>query len=356
MSHAIERLRRLPRVRLAHLPTPLEDLPYLSAHFAGPRILVKRDDCTGLAFGGNKVRKLEFELAAAADAGADCIVAGGVVQSNAARQVAAACVRVGLECHLGLMHGRVPAVEPGYEVTGNALLNRLFGATIHDISWAEDRTASLESMAVDLREQGRRPYVVPYGVTSALGAMGYAVMVWELLEQCTALGIKPTYVVLASGSGGTQAGIVSMLAALQRDIRCIGIDVDAQAVRVESDVKRTGRAAAALLEASDRWSDARVSVASGYAGPSYGIPDASTFEAIRLAARLEALALDPVYSGKGMAGLIGLLRAGRFSKDDVVIWLHAGGAPGLFAYSRAMAKAAAPVAESIREQRGDSRP
>ena len=332
---------------LAHLPTPLEDLPRLSAHFGGPRVLIKRDDCTGLALGGNKVRKLEFELAAAVDAGADCVLAGGVVQSNAARQVAAACARVGLECHLGLMHGRVPVVEPGYDATGNVLLNRLFGAVIHDIPWAEDRTASLRSIATRLRGQGRRPYVVPYGVTSALGAMGYAVMVWELLEQCTTMGITPTCVVHASGSGGTQAGIVAMLAALRHDMRCIGIDVDAQAVRVAADVKTTGRAAAALLEVGDRWSDARVEVASGYAGPSYGVPDASTLEAIRLAARFEALVLDPVYSGKGMAGLIGLLRAGRFSKDDVVIWLHAGGAPGVFAYPQAMAEACVSAAETI---------
>ena len=243
MNTVAERLRRLPRLKLAHLPTPLEDMTRLSAHFSGPRILVKRDDCTGLALGGNKVRKLEFELAAAVDAGADCVVAGGVVQSNAARQVAAACAKVGLDCHLGLMHGRVPATEPGYEATGNVLLNRLLGAVVHEIPWAEDRTTSLESITTSLRGQGPRAYVVPYGVSSALGAMGYAVMVWELLEQCTAMGITPTYVVHASGSGGTQAGIVAMLTALRHDMRCIGIDVDAQPARVATDVKRIGRAA-----------------------------------------------------------------------------------------------------------------
>ena len=141
------------------------------------------------------------------------------------------------------MHGRVPATEPGYEATGNVLLNRLLGAVVHEIPWAEDRTTSLESITTSLRGQGPRAYVVPYGVSSALGAMGYAVMVWELLEQCTAMGITPTYVVHASGSGGTQAGIVAMLTALRHDMRCIGIDVDAQPARVATDVKRIGRAA-----------------------------------------------------------------------------------------------------------------
>jgi L-cysteate sulfo-lyase len=341
VTDPIARLEALPRVSLAHLPTPLEEMPRLSAHLGGPRLLVKRDDCTGLGLGGNKVRKLEYGLAAALAEGADCVVCGGVVQSNVARQVAAACAKLGLECHLGIMHGRVQETEPGYDATGNILLDRLFGAVIHDIAWNEDRNARLQAIAAELRADGRRPYLVPYGASDALGAMGYARMAVELLEQCDALGVRPTFLVHASGSAGTQAGLVAMLAALGRSLRCIGVDVDAQPERVAADVKRVGREAAALLGAMGSWEDERVEVAAGYAGPAYGVPDAGTLHAIGLAARLEALALDPVYTGKGMAGLIGLVRTGRLSQRDVVIWLHTGGAPGMFAYPGAMRDAAA---------------
>jgi len=340
MTTPLERLAALPRVALAHLPTPLEEMARLSAYLGGPRLLVKRDDCTGLGLGGNKLRKLEYDLAAALAERADCVVCGGVVQSNVARQVAAACAKIGLECHLGIMHGRVPDTEPGYAATGNMLLDRLYGAIIHDIPWNEDRNRRLGEIVAALREAGRRPYFVPYGASDALGAMGYAGMVVELLAQCAALGVAPTHLVHASGSAGTQAGIVAMLAALGHPMRCIGVDVDAQPARVASDVRRIGREAASLLGAEARWDDDRVEIAAGYAGPAYGVPDAGTLEAIGLAARLEAFALDPVYAGKGMAGLIGLVRAGRFAPQDVVIWLHTGGAPGLFAYPAAMARAA----------------
>lgn len=336
-----ECLAALPRLSLAHLPTPLEEMPRLSAHLGGPRLLVKRDDCTGLGLGGNKIRKLEYDLAAALASQADCVVCGGVVQSNVARQVAAACAKLGLECHLGIMHGRVPGTEPGYDATGNILLDRLFGAIVHDIPWNEDRNLRLREIVAELRAAGRNPYFVPYGASDALGAMGYARMIVELLEQCEARGVSPTYIVHASGSAGTQGGIVAMLAVLRHPLRCIGIDVDAQPDRVAADVRRVGRDAARLLGAEMTWNDDRVEVAAGYSGPAYGVPDAGTLEAIRLAARLEALVLDPVYSGKGMAGLLGLIRSGRFSANDVVIWIHTGGAPGLFAYPTAMAEAAA---------------
>jgi L-cysteate sulfo-lyase len=335
------RLEAIPRVLLAHLPTPLEPMPRLSAALGGPRLLVKRDDCTGLGVGGNKVRKLEYDLAAARDAGADCVVCGGVVQSNTNRQVAAACARLGLECHLGVMHGRVAGTEPGYDATGNMLLNRLYGAVIHDIPWDEDRNANLRRIADELQQAGRKPYFVPYGASDALGAMGYVRMVMELLDQCALAGVTPTCIVHGSGSAGTQAGIVAALCALHEPIHVIGIDVDAQPERVARDVRRVGREAACLLGADETWDDARVEVAAGFAGPGYGVPDALTLEAIGIAARLEALALDPVYAGKAMAGLIGLVRSGRFGADDTVIWIHTGGLPGMFAYPAAMRCAAA---------------
>jgi L-cysteate sulfo-lyase len=334
------RLEAIPRVLLAHLPTPLEPMARLSAALGGPRLLVKRDDCTGLGVGGNKVRKLEYELAAALDAGADCVVCGGVVQSNTNRQVAAACARLGLECHLGVMHGRVANTEPGYDATGNMLLNRLYGAVIHDIPWDEDRNVNLHRIAEELRQAGRKPYLVPYGASDALGAVGYVRMVVELLDQCAAAGVAPTNFVHGSGSAGTQAGIVAALCALREPIHAIGVDVDAQPERVARDVRRVGRQVAELLDAVEAWDDARVEVAPGFAGPGYGVPDARTLEAIGMAARLEALALDPVYAGKAMAGLIGLVRSGRFSTGDTVVWLHTGGVPGMFAYPAAMLRAA----------------
>ena len=341
MSSPIENLTALPRISLAHLPTALEDMPRLSNYLGGPRLLVKRDDCTGLALGGNKVRKLEYHLAAAILARADCVVCGGVVQSNAARQVAAACAKIGLDCHLGIMQGRVPGTESGYQTNGNILLDRLFGGIVHDIPWGEERNARLREIEADLIAAGRRPYFVPYGASDALGAMGYARMIVELLEQCSTVNIMPTHLVHASGSAGTQAGIVAMLGALNHPMQCIGIDIDAQPKRVAADVRRLGREATILLDAEATWSDLRVEVADGYAGSAYGVPDATTLEAIALAARLEALVLDPVYTAKGMAGLIGLVRDGCFSKEDVVVWVHTGGAPGLFAYPEAIARAVA---------------
>jgi L-cysteate sulfo-lyase len=334
------RLDVIPRVRLAHLPTPLEDMPRLTAALGGPRLMVKRDDCTGLGIGGNKIRKLEYDMAAALAAGADCVVCGGVVQSNTNRQVAAACARLGLECHLGVMHGRVADTEPGYETTGNMLLNRLYGAVIHDVPWDEDRNANLHRIADALRHAGRRPFLVPYGASDALGAMGYVRMVVELLDQYTTADIAPTHIVHGSGSAGTQAGIVAALCALGLNTECIGVDVDAQPERVARDVQRVGRDVATLLDARDTWDDARVEIAAGFAGPAYGVPDARTLEAIGMAARLEALALDPVYAGKAMAGLIDLVRSGRCRADDTVIWIHTGGVPGLFAYPSAMTRAA----------------
>lgn len=334
MSDALARLRALPRVPLAHLPTRMEAMPRLGAHLGLADLRVKRDDGTGLGLGGNKVRKLEFDLAAALAAEADCVVCGGVVQSNTARQVAAACAKLGIECHLGIMRGRLARTEPGYEETGNILLNRLYGAVIHDIPWDEDRNRRLRLIVEELRAAGRRPYLVPYGASDALGAMGYVLAAEEIVRDCPGVA----WIVHGSGSAGTQAGLVAGLLALGHPARVIGIDVDAQPERVEADVCRVGREAAALLGVGDRWSDGLVEVAAGWSAGAYGRADSTTEEAIRLAARLEALALDPVYSGKGMAGLIGLARAGRFAAGGPVVWIHTGGSPGIFAYPETMAR------------------
>lgn len=321
-------IRDIPRVRLAHLPTPLEEMPRLAAALCIKSLWVKRDDCTGLAMGGNKVRKLEFSLAAAQAAGADCVVSCGVTQSNTARQMAAACAKLGLECHLGIMHGRLRTTEPAYSTSGNILLDRLFGAVIHDIPWDEDRNGYLESIASELCATGRRVFLVPYGASDALGAVGYVIAAEEIVRSCP----EAAFIVHASGSGGTQAGLLTGLLALNHKARVIGVDVDAQAARVERDVQRIGQETATLLGIQDRWVEERVEVVGDWCGPAYGETDARTEDAIRLAARLEGLALDPVYSGKAMAALLGLARQGRFRDVGPVVWIHTGGGPGLFAY------------------------
>ncbi len=325
-----QRLDRFPRIGLAHLPTPLEPLPRLTAHLGGPRLWVKREDCTGLGFGGNKLRKLDYVLSEALDLGADTLVSGGVVQSNSLRQVAAAAARLGLACHLVVYEGRVTPPSPEYHLSGNALLNRLFGAEIKTVPWTGDRNAAIEARAAELKAQGRKPFVVPYGVSSARGALAYASTIVEIARQSAQAGFTPSAIVHCSGSGGTQAGLVLGAHAIFSKTRVLGIDIDAEPDRVEADVLRYGRDAAALLEVPVDPAD--VEVVAGHAGPAYGVPHAATLEAIRLAARLEALVLDPVYSGKGLAGLVSLIRDGRWRADEDVVFLHSGGEPALFAY------------------------
>lgn len=329
------RLARFRRVGLARLPTPLEPLTRLSAHLGGPRLWVKREDETGLGFGGNKLRKLDYILREAIDAGADTLVSGGVVQSNSQRQVAAAAAKLGLGCHLAVYHGRLAPPTAAYETSGNALLNRLYGAVLHDIAWTGDRNGAIRDLADRLSAGGRRPFVVPYGASDGLGAVGYASTIAEIARQCGEYGFTPRAVVHCSGSGGTQAGLVlgASLALPETDI--VGIDIDAEPERVRADVCQYGAAAADLLGVA--FPDDRVEVVAGHAGPAYGVPHAATIDALKLAGRLEALALDPVYSGKGLAGLIALVGEGRWTSDDDIVFIHTGGAPALFAYEAALA-------------------
>jgi L-cysteate sulfo-lyase len=225
-------------------------------------------------------------------------------------------------------------MEMDAETTGNFLLNRLFGAIIHEIPWDENRNRRLQQITDDLKASGRRPYLVPYGASDALGAMGYALAAEEIVRDCPDVG----WIVHASGSAGTQAGLLAGLLALGHSARVIGVDVDAQAERVRGDVCRVGREAAALMGVAENWRDDRVVVAGDWSGSSYGVAHETTEEAIRLAARCEGLILDPVYCGKSMAGLIGLARRGTFSDGAPVVWIHTGGSPGIFAYPTTMAR------------------
>jgi D-cysteine desulfhydrase family pyridoxal phosphate-dependent enzyme len=328
------KLARFPRLGLAHLPTPLEPMTRLSGYLGGPRLWVKREDATGLGLGGNKLRKLDYVLHDAVMSRADTLVSGGVVQSNSQRQVAAAAAKLGLQCHLAVYHGRLAPPTDEYETSGNALLNRLFGAQLHDVPWTGDRNAAIEALRERLSREGRRPYLVPYGVSNARGAVAYASTIEEIAAQSSAHGFRPAAIVHCSGSGATQAGLVVGAAVALEGTRVVGIDIDAEPERVRADVVGYAKAAADLIEAP--FDAADVEVVAGHAGPAYGVPHAATIEAIRLAGALEALVLDPVYSGKGLAGLIALVRAGRWRADDDVVFIHTGGAPALFAYRSAL--------------------
>jgi L-cysteate sulfo-lyase len=320
------RLAALPRVSLAHLPTPIERWDRLSEWLGGPTVWAKRDDLTGLGLGGNKVRKLEFLLGEALAQGADVVLATGVVQSNHARQTAAAAAKLGIECRLLLASNRVARSDTDYTQSGNVLLDRLFEAEIELVSWEIDLNAALEALADRLRRQGRKPYVVPYGGSTPTGAMGYAAFVVELIDQLDSIPFG--HLVLASGSGGTQGGIVAAAAALAPHLSVLGIDVDAEADRVANDARHLAEATAERLGVEP----GTVEVVPGFAGPGYGVVTESTVEAIRTIARLEGAVLDPVYSGKAMAGLIGLVRQGRLAAGEDVLFLHTGGVPALFAY------------------------
>jgi L-cysteate sulfo-lyase len=328
------KLKGFPRLGLAQLPTPLEPMPRLTAHQNGPGLWVKREDCTGLGFGGNKVRKLDYVLHAALASGADTLVSGGVVQSNSQRQVAAAAAKLGLACHLAVYHGRVEPPGADYEASGNALLNRLFGAILHDVPWTGDRNRAIDAIAAQLAAQGRKPFVVPYGVSNARGAIAYATTIVEIAQHCEALDFVPDAIVHCSGSAATQAGLVLGASLCLPETSIVGIDIDAEPERVRADVVRYGQEAADVLQLP--FPEHRVEVVAGHAGPAYGVPHQATIDAIKLAARLEALLLDPVYSGKGLAGLIALIAQGRWSKEQNVVFVHTGGAPALFAYRQAL--------------------
>ncbi len=335
----IDRLEQVPRLTLAHLPTPIERMDRFSQHLGGPTVYVKRDDCTGLGFGGNKVRKLELLLADALAQGATVLVSGGVVQSNTLRQVAAAAAKLGLQCHLAVMTGRVARTDPDYAETGNFLLDRLFGAQCKLVEWAPRRNDAITALADRLRAQGSRPYVIPYGGSTVLGALGYVRCAIELSSQLRERNLRLDAIVLASGTGGTQAGLLVGLAALGSRIPVIGIDIDAEPERVRQDVTRLTIETAEFLGVGDAVSEGDIEVIGGYAGEQYGLPTPGMVDAVTLAAQLEGLLLDPVYSGKGLAGLTGLIRAGRFPRSAHVLFVHTGGAPALFAYRSAFQSA-----------------
>jgi L-cysteate sulfo-lyase len=325
-------LDRFPRLRFAHLPTPLEEANNLSRILGGPRLFIKRDDCTGLSTGGNKARKLEFLMADANRLSADLVITHGAVQSNHVRQTAAIAAKMGLACEI-LLEDRTGIETPEHLNSGNVLLDRLHGAKISRCPAGQDMDAAMGRAADLLRSQGRHPYVIPGGGSNAIGALGYVDCARELLDQTRDLGISIDCVVLATGSAGTQAGLLAGLESLNTKTSVLGISVRAPRAAQEAKVFSLAEATMELL--GERQIGRNSVVANDdYVGPGYGVLTNNIIEAVRLVARSEGLLLDPVYTGKAMAGLIDLIRRGLFDKRDNVVFLHTGGTSGLFAYSQ----------------------
>lgn len=322
---------RFDRVRLAHLPTPLEPMDRLSRALGGPRLWIKRDDCTGLSTGGNKTRKLEFLMGEALARKADVVITQGATQSNHVRQTAAFCARLGLDCHV-ILEDRTGFTDPDYRRNGNVLLDALHGATAEHVPADSDMVAACEAAAAELTGKGKTPYVIPGGGSNPTGALGYANCALELVSQANDMGLGISRIVHATGSAGTQAGLVTGLRALNAGIPLLGIGVRAPQEKQEANVLALAQATAEKLGCPGVVARDDVAANCDYVGPGYGVPDARTIEAIETFARLEGILLDPVYSGKGAAGLIDLVRRGRFAGDENIVFLHTGGSAGLFAY------------------------
>ncbi|MDO8883306.1 D-cysteine desulfhydrase [Pseudotabrizicola sp.] len=324
-------LSRFPRYRLGHFPTPLERLDRLTEVLGGPEIWIKRDDCTGLASGGNKTRKLEFLVAAALAEGADTLVTQGATQSNHVRQTAAAACRVGLKCH-ALLERRVTNQGADYETAGNVLLDTMLECEIDFRPEGLDMNAEAEALAETLRSKGLKPYVIPGGGSNPVGALGYAACAEELVWQADDAGLRIDHIVHATGSAGTQAGLLAGLFALNAPIPVTGISVRAPRERQIDNVHALGVRTAELIGARGTLPREMVVAYDDQVGPGYGQPTPEMTDAIRLLARTEGILLDPVYSGKGFAGLVAMIRAGAFGKDERVVFLHTGGSVALFAY------------------------
>ena len=319
------------RTPLAHLPTPLEPMKRLAEHLGGPSLYIKRDDCTGLGSGGNKTRKLEFLVADALARGADTLLTLGAVQSNHVRQTAAAAARCGLACH-ALLESEVPCNEPSYQTSGNVLLDSLFDCELEYHPRGTDMPAAAAARAASLQASGRSPYLIPLGGSNGIGALGYAACAAEMDRQFRETGLDAGTVVLATGSGGTQAGLLSGFARSGLESKVFGISVSADEKTQFDKVRRLTDETSLLMGLEKAVPDTAIRIRDGYVGEAYGMPTQGMREAVELCSRLEGILLDPVYTGKAMAGLIDMIRSGELAKNDTVIFLHTGGSVGLFAY------------------------
>jgi D-cysteine desulfhydrase family pyridoxal phosphate-dependent enzyme len=330
-------LNRFPRASLAYLPTPLDEVPQLSRALGGPRVLIKRDDLTGLALGGNKMRKLEFLMADAIQKGADTIITTAAAQSNMCRQTAAAARKLGLDVVL-ILRG-----TESEEIQGNLLLDKIFGAQIHFIQitdpYSDVSTQKMQEVAESLTRMGKCPYIIDLRTISApLAALGYVAGTVELYQQLQQRGIGPTHIFLATGSGGTHAGVLIASEMLGARWKIQGISVQRPAAEMCERVAHKVGEAATLLSFETAIRPGDVLVDDDYIGPAYGVTTQEGVEAMTLAGRMEGLVMDPTYSGKSFAGLIGHIRQKRITAGDTVVFIHTGGAPGLFAHAAEVAR------------------
>ena len=324
-------LAKFPKVRLGHLPTPLEPMDRLSEILGGPRLWVKRDDCTGLSSGGNKTRKLEFLMADAQSKGADTIITQGATQSNHARQTTAAAAKLGMECHI-LLEDRTGSNDNNYILNGNVLLDRLHGASVSKRSGGTDMNLEMQDFADALIEKGKKPYIIPGGGSNPIGALGYVNCARELTEQASEIGLKIDALVHATGSAGTQAGLVAGLAAIQSSIHLLGIGVRAPKDKQEQMVFDLAQKTADYLDTGIEIERDKVRAICDYVGAGYGLPTDGMIKSVKLLAQSEGLLFDPVYSGKGLDGLIDQIKKGYFAGMDNVVFLHTGGSAALFGY------------------------
>jgi len=314
-------MKNISRLHFAHLPTPIEELPRLSDHLAGPRILVKRDDQTGLAFGGNKTRKLEFLVAEAQDQDAKMLISAGAIQSNHCRQTAAAAARYGFECTL-VLTGDLPD-----EPSANLLLDKLFNARIVNVTDRKDRDQILQETFDNAVAEGKKPYLVPYGGSSPTGALGYAFAMEEFMKQ----NVHADWIVFGTSSGGTHAGLVLGQRVFGYKGKVLGISIDESEEWLKSHVSKLASDASEKLGERIEFTQADVSANADYCGAGYGVLTDAEREAVELFAKYEGLLLDPVYTGRAAAGMIDLIRKGFFKKDETVLFWHTGGQPALFA-------------------------
>ncbi|HHG8772345.1 TPA: D-cysteine desulfhydrase [Raoultella planticola] len=323
---SLQNLTRFPRLELIGAPTPLEYLPRLSDHL-GREIFIKRDDVTPLAMGGNKLRKLEFLAADALREGADTLITAGAIQSNHVRQTAAVAAKLGLHC-VALLENPIGTRAENYLTNGNRLLLDLFNTQVEMCDALSNPDAQLEELATRIEAQGYRPYVIPVGGSSALGALGYVESALEIAQQCEG-AVALSSVVVASGSAGTHAGLAVGLEQLMPQTDLIGVTVSRKVADQLPKVVALQQAVANSLELQ---ANAGIQLWDDYFAPGYGTPNDEGMEAVKLLAQLEGILLDPVYTGKAMAGLIDGIQQKRFKDEGPILFIHTGGAPALFAY------------------------
>ncbi|HUT80643.1 MAG TPA: D-cysteine desulfhydrase family protein [Candidatus Bathyarchaeia archaeon] len=326
-------LKSIPRIEHCLLPTPLIPMERLTEYLGKAKIYIKRDDLTGIAFGGNKNRKLEFLLADALLKGSDVIITEGAVTSNHCLQTAACTARLGLDCELVLSDSHI-----GDGFTGNLLLNQILDTKIHRVRTSADRKIAMVELAENLRNSGRHPYIIPTGGSNKIGVLGYVLCIQEIAQQSANMDVIFDYFIHPTGSAGTQAGILIGKKLYFPEMEIVGIGVGDSKKEIINEIRKI------IADFEQEWKldlvigDSEIIVMDKYSGEGYGIPNKEMIDAVKLIAKLEGIFLDPVYNGKAMVGLIDLVKSEEIPPDASVLFLHSGGGPALFAYSDVFGK------------------